>query len=256
MAESARSGALRRGLTFWRRSIQARVVVSTVLLSAVVIAGVGWFLLRQVQEGLLDHRLDAVLAEAANETAGANERLSNVPGVDTNTGAQLDDLVDPIKDAGAARGFQVVLAGPGGLGGAAGDPGPPVLPGTSSSPACREPMVERFSAPQRPGVGLHAHRRERRGRGDVRGAGHRGGLAGRPAGERRGLHALLPVLPRGGRRDPRPGHPRPAHGRRAAAGAGGGPDAGWSPGRSSPRSGWRAASPSDWPPASSRSGSG
>jgi two-component system sensor histidine kinase MtrB len=34
--------AIRRGLTFWRRSIQARVVVSTVVLTAIVIAGVGW----------------------------------------------------------------------------------------------------------------------------------------------------------------------------------------------------------------------
>ena len=29
--------SIRRGLTFWRRSIQARVVASTVILSAVVI---------------------------------------------------------------------------------------------------------------------------------------------------------------------------------------------------------------------------
>ena len=43
--------ALRRGLTFWRRSIQARVVVSTVLLSTVVLVAVGWFLLRQVRAG-------------------------------------------------------------------------------------------------------------------------------------------------------------------------------------------------------------
>ncbi len=145
MAETARSGALRRGLTFWRRSIQARVVVSTVLLSAVVIAGVGWFLLRQVQEGLLDHRLDAVLAEAANETAGANERLSNVPGVDTNTGAQLDDVVDPIKDAGAARGFQVVLAGPVGSETPLATQGPRFSQGLELS-SVPEPMVERFSA--------------------------------------------------------------------------------------------------------------
>ena len=53
-------GALRRALTFWRRSIQARVVASTVLLSAVVIAAVGWLLLQQTRDGLLDHRVDAV----------------------------------------------------------------------------------------------------------------------------------------------------------------------------------------------------
>ena len=47
-------GAVRRGLTFWRRSIQARVVASTLVLSALVIAGVGWLLLQQVRDGLFD----------------------------------------------------------------------------------------------------------------------------------------------------------------------------------------------------------
>ena len=42
--------------TFWRRSIQVRVVASTVALSAIVIVGVGWFLLQQTRDGLLDHR--------------------------------------------------------------------------------------------------------------------------------------------------------------------------------------------------------
>ena len=42
----------RRWLTFWRRSIQARVVVSTIILSAVVVSAVGWFLLRQTRDGL------------------------------------------------------------------------------------------------------------------------------------------------------------------------------------------------------------
>ena len=66
---------LRRGLTFWRRSIQARVVVSTVLLSTVVVLAVGWFLLRQVQQGLLDHRVDTVVREAGTENQAAQERL-------------------------------------------------------------------------------------------------------------------------------------------------------------------------------------
>ena len=37
----ATAGALRRGLTFWRRSLRARVVLSTVVLSALVLFGVG-----------------------------------------------------------------------------------------------------------------------------------------------------------------------------------------------------------------------
>ena len=60
MAARGPPAAVRRGLTFWRRSIQARVVVSTVVLSAVVVSVVGWFLLQQTRDGLLDHRVDAV----------------------------------------------------------------------------------------------------------------------------------------------------------------------------------------------------
>jgi len=104
--------ALRRGLTFWRRSIQARVVVSTVLLSTVVVLAVGWFLLRQVQQGLLDHRLETVLREAATEEQAAQERLDALPGTDTNATQQAGDAANAIIDSGLARGFSAVMAGP------------------------------------------------------------------------------------------------------------------------------------------------
>ncbi len=105
---------LRRGLTFWRRSIQARVVVSTVLLSTVVLLAVGWFLLRQVQQGLLDHRVETVLREAATENRAADDRLQAVVGTDTDANRQASQLVaDPIIVSGQARGFSVVMAGPG-----------------------------------------------------------------------------------------------------------------------------------------------
>ena len=68
MASAPAPAAVRRGLTFWRRSIQARVVASTVVLSAVVIGAVGWLLLQQTRDGLLEHRVDAVLAEANTES--------------------------------------------------------------------------------------------------------------------------------------------------------------------------------------------
>jgi two-component system, OmpR family, sensor histidine kinase MtrB len=105
--------ALRRGLTFWRRSIQARVVVSTLLLSAVVVTAVGWFLLRQVEQGLVDHRVASVLADVANETTQLRTGLTSAPGTETDAAAQARDLVNPIIDSGRARGFDVVLAGPG-----------------------------------------------------------------------------------------------------------------------------------------------
>lgn len=108
--------SVHRALTFWRRSIQMRVVTSTLLLSAAVISVVGWYLLQQTRDGLLDHRVDAVVAEANDETADARYRLEAVPGTDADAAAQLRDLVDPIIQRGDTRGFSVVLAGPTGDG--------------------------------------------------------------------------------------------------------------------------------------------
>ncbi|MCR1782692.1 HAMP domain-containing histidine kinase [Nocardioides carbamazepini] len=103
---------LRRALTFWRRSIQARVVVSTVVLSAVVVSGVGWILLQQTREGLLRHRVDVVLGEVDAEVTDAQDRLEAASGREGNAGRQQRDLVDPIIERGDSRGYAVVLAGP------------------------------------------------------------------------------------------------------------------------------------------------
>ena len=103
---------LRRALTFWRRSIQARVVASTLILSAAVVGVVGWFLLQQVREGLLDQRVDAVVAEANTERVDAEKRLGSVPGTDVDATAQQGELINPIIQRGVSRGFGVVLAGP------------------------------------------------------------------------------------------------------------------------------------------------
>jgi two-component system, OmpR family, sensor histidine kinase MtrB len=102
--------ALRRGLTFWRRSIRARVVVSTVLLSAIVVTAVGWFLLRQVEQGLLDRRVDAVLTEVGNENRQAAKQFRAVPGNETNAGQQATQLLGYLLNSGAVRGFTVVMA--------------------------------------------------------------------------------------------------------------------------------------------------
>ncbi|WP_345099177.1 hypothetical protein [Nocardioides kongjuensis] len=103
---------LRRALTFWRRSIQARVVASTVVLSAVVVSGVGWILLQQTRDGLLRHRSEVVLGEVDAEVADAQDRLEAASGREVNASQQQRDLVDPIIERGASRGYAVVLAGP------------------------------------------------------------------------------------------------------------------------------------------------
>jgi two-component system sensor histidine kinase MtrB len=100
---------LRRGLTFWRRSIQARVVVSTVLLSAIVVTAVGWLLLRQVERGLVDHRVDAVLVEVANEDGQASQSLKAIPATDSDASRQAQSLYQGLQTSGSARGFSVVV---------------------------------------------------------------------------------------------------------------------------------------------------
>jgi two-component system sensor histidine kinase MtrB len=117
MADRDLKAAVRRGLTFWRRSIQARVVASTLLLSAAVVSVVGWYLLQQTRDGLVDSRIDRVVAEAGNETDDAETRLAAVPGTDYDTSQQLGTLVGPIIERGQSRGFDIVLAGPVGEGG-------------------------------------------------------------------------------------------------------------------------------------------
>lgn len=141
MASRSLPAAVRRGLTFWRRSIQARVVASTLVLSAAVVSIVGWFLLQQTRDGLLDHRVTAVVAEANNETTEARTKLDAAQGTYTGSASQQRDLVEPIIQRGDTRGFSVVLAGPvGDTGGRIADGGAEFTPGldTASVPESLE----------------------------------------------------------------------------------------------------------------------
>ena len=105
---------VKRVLTFWRRSIQVRVVASTVVLSALVIGIVGWFLVQQTRDGLLEQREEAAVSEATRVTAEARDRLTRVPPTETDVATQLTDLVEPIIELGSTRDFAVVLSGPAG----------------------------------------------------------------------------------------------------------------------------------------------
>src|SRR6478609_6027371 len=106
MAGSTFRSEIRRALTFWRRSIQARVVASIVVLSAV-----GWVLLQQTQKGLLDHRVDAVLVEVNTAVAEANRQLDGAL-TSSDPNEQQTALGNLLVKRGGSRGFQVVLIGP------------------------------------------------------------------------------------------------------------------------------------------------
>jgi len=92
--------------------VQARVVLSTLVLSAVVVGIVGAFLIQQTRNGLLTNRVDAVVQEAEGETATARTNLAAALGVDVNESAQQQALVEPIIARGSTRGFAVILSPP------------------------------------------------------------------------------------------------------------------------------------------------
>ena len=69
-------GPWRRAGLLWRRSLQLRVVLGTVALSAVVVFLVGWILTRQITNGLVQDRVDVSVAEAARSSADVQSSLS------------------------------------------------------------------------------------------------------------------------------------------------------------------------------------
>ncbi len=106
------SSPRRRVTGVWRRSIQARVVISTLLLSAVVVTLVGWVLLHQVTDGLVAAKTESAVAEATRGTLDAQNRLSAVSGTDFDSSTQLTQLASSIVARGAVQGYDVVLTGP------------------------------------------------------------------------------------------------------------------------------------------------
>jgi two-component system sensor histidine kinase MtrB len=103
---------LRRAATVWQRSIQARVVISTLVLSAVVVSLVGWVLLRQVTDGLVRSKTESAVAEATRGQLDAQTRLSGASGRDYDSATQLTQLVRSILSRGAVQGYDVVVTGP------------------------------------------------------------------------------------------------------------------------------------------------
>jgi len=100
-------GPFRGAATFWRRSIQARVVLSTVLLSALVVSLVGWTLLRQITDGLVHDRVREAVAEAGRSSDEVQRSLSSA-----TSDFDLTSLATEVAARGAIRGYDVVLIGP------------------------------------------------------------------------------------------------------------------------------------------------
>lgn len=98
----------------WRRSIQARVVTSTILLSALVISLTGWALLRDVAAGLADNRRTAAISEARSGFDNAQQQINAAVETEPSTQSQtLTQMVDSLTSSrGAKRTYELVLEGP------------------------------------------------------------------------------------------------------------------------------------------------
>src|ERR1051325_2997293 len=66
-------------IRLWRRSIQARVVIGTLALSAVLSMLAGWILLSRVADGLLESKRQAAISQTA---AGVDTAQSFIDGAD------------------------------------------------------------------------------------------------------------------------------------------------------------------------------
>lgn len=98
----------------WRRSIQARVVTSTILLSALVISLTGWALLRDVASGLADNRRTAAISEARSGFETAQQQINAAVESEPSTQSQtLTQMVDSLTTRrGETRTYELVLQGP------------------------------------------------------------------------------------------------------------------------------------------------
>ena len=105
---------LRELVDLWRRSIQARVVIGTLLLSTVLAMLAGWVLLRQVTDGLLDSKRQAALTQAAAGVDTAQSRLEAADiGNFFDVGPEINKLIEVLSPRDEARDeYIVVIRGP------------------------------------------------------------------------------------------------------------------------------------------------
>lgn len=105
---------MRRLARLWRRSIQVRVVTSTLALGAFFISATGWALVRDVADTLASSRRDAAVADVRLATAAAQTQLDATLSASREAQAQLlTGLVDAVLElAPADRSYELVLRGP------------------------------------------------------------------------------------------------------------------------------------------------
>lgn len=92
----------------WRRSLQFRAVVSTMVVTVLVVGIAGFVLVQRVDSGLMENKRHTALAEAAAGRSIARTFAGTVPDTDANT--IIADLVEALAGrAGKPPAFDVVV---------------------------------------------------------------------------------------------------------------------------------------------------
>jgi two-component system sensor histidine kinase MtrB len=114
-ASARGSAALAALRTQWNRSLQLRVVGTTLIFSAVVIATLGFFLLQQIASGLVQNKERSAASLAADGVKIAENRLAQqaaVPPASAKAGGLMYQIIQTLpqeRNAGAATGAAVMV---------------------------------------------------------------------------------------------------------------------------------------------------
>ncbi|MFB4313307.1 MtrAB system histidine kinase MtrB [Actinomadura sp. 21ATH] len=98
-------GAIGRAYTRWRRSIQVRVVTSTLFISAIVVAILGLFLMQQITTALMDGKVKAARLQLDEGLSAVQRDLGN-PSEDA--GGRLETVVNSLKARSGPSGLYEV----------------------------------------------------------------------------------------------------------------------------------------------------
>ncbi|MEU8347053.1 two-component system, OmpR family, sensor histidine kinase MtrB [Actinomadura meyerae] len=98
------SGAIGAAYLRWRRSIQVRVVTSTLFISAIVVAILGAFLMQQVSSALMDGKVKAARLQLDDGLAQVQRDLGNSAG----DGSRLNSTIDRLKSRSGPSGLYEV----------------------------------------------------------------------------------------------------------------------------------------------------
>ncbi len=112
---SATTGTVRRGWSRWRRSMMLRVVASTAVVGLGSVAALGAYVSSHIRDGLVETKVDRILAESARDAADAQSKIDASP---ARTPGDLqkfvNDLVTELHAIGGENRGVILLRQPGG----------------------------------------------------------------------------------------------------------------------------------------------